>query len=142
MVRANYTIPRIYHRKKTLESCSRKYCLHIRAAWLLAYNLFWWHAYWVCSEKKSHFTNSYCLLQHLHIGPENLKKSRPKKLVKSNKSISRKFYFDQIPFFLQFQKWPKINFRTRKKFKTARNAISQKKFLVYLISWVFLPGLF
>ena len=41
-------------------------------------------------------------------GPETFKKSKPKKLVKSNKSISRifltKFYF------LQFQKWPKINF--------------------------------
>ena len=41
-------------------------------------------------------------------GPENLKKSKPKKLVKSNKSISRKkifltkFFF----FFLQFQKLP------------------------------------
>ena len=30
-------------------------------------------------------------------GPENLKKSRPKKLVKSNKSISRNF--DKNPFF-------------------------------------------
>ena len=27
-----------------------------------------------------------------HSGPENLKKSRPKKLVKSNKSISRKIF--------------------------------------------------
>ena len=34
-----------------------------------------------------------------HSGPENLKKSRPKKLVKSNKSISRKKIFSQIPFF-------------------------------------------
>ena len=31
-------------------------------------------------------------------GPENLKKPMPKKLVKSNKSISRKNFFDQIPF--------------------------------------------
>ena len=29
--------------------------------------------------------------------------------------------------FLQFQKWPKINFWTGKKFKTARNAISREK---------------
>ena len=28
-----------------------------------------------------------------HSGPENLKKARPKKLVKSNKSISRKNFF-------------------------------------------------
>ena len=34
-----------------------------------------------------------------------------KKIVKSNKSISRKIYFDQIPFFA-IKKWPKskINF--------------------------------
>ena len=49
-----------------------------------------------------------------HSGPENLKKSRPKKLVKSNKSISRKF-FDQIPFFAisnmaknQFLNWENV----------------------------------
>ena len=30
-----------------------------------------------------------------HSGPENLKKSRPKKLVKSNKSIAWKVFFDQ-----------------------------------------------
>ena len=44
-----------------------------------------------------------------HSRPENLKKSRPKKLVKSNKSTPLKNFLDQIPF-LQFQKWPKINF--------------------------------
>ena len=32
-------------------------------------------------------------------GPEKLKKSSPKKVVKSNKSISGNFFFDQIPFF-------------------------------------------
>ena len=32
-------------------------------------------------------------------GPENFKKSRTKKLVKSNKSISRKKILDQNPFF-------------------------------------------
>ena len=43
------------------------------------------------------------------------KKSRPKKLVKSNKSISRKKFFDQNPFFAfskmvknQFLNWEKI----------------------------------
>ena len=35
----------------------------------------------------------------IHSRPENLKKCRPKKLVKSNKSISRKIFFDKIPFF-------------------------------------------
>ena len=59
------------------------------------------------------------------MGPENLKKYRPEKLVKSNKSISRKFLTKF--HFLQFQKWPKINFWTGKKFKTARNAILREK---------------
>ena len=36
-------------------------------------------------------------------------KSRPKKLVKSNKSISRNFILTKFHF-LQFQKWLKINF--------------------------------
>ena len=40
-----------------------------------------------------------------HSGPENLKKSRSKKLMKSNNSISRKKLH-----FLQFQKWTNINF--------------------------------
>ena len=35
----------------------------------------------------------------VHSGPEDLKKSRPKNLVKSNKSISRNNFFDKIPFF-------------------------------------------
>ena len=50
-----------------------------------------------------------------HSGPEYLKKSRPKKLVKSKKSISRKIFFDQIPFFAiskmakkQFLNWEKL----------------------------------
>ena len=40
---------------------------------------------------------------------------------------------------MQFQKWPNIIFWTGKKFKTARNAISRKSFLINLISEVFLP---
>ena len=39
----------------------------------MAYNLFWWHAYWVFSGKNRIY---------VHSGPENLKKSKPKKLVK------------------------------------------------------------
>ena len=78
-----------------------------------------------------------------HSGPENLKKSRPKKLVKSHKSISRKNFLAKFHFF-QFQKWPKINFWTGKKFKTAKNAISRKnifffhEFLNFLaaVKWV------
>ena len=61
-----------------------------------------------------------------HSGPGNFKKYRPKKDVKSNESISRKNIFDKKIRFLQFQKWPKINVWTGKKFKTARNTISRK----------------
>ena len=56
------------------------------------------------------------------------------------RSISQIIFLTKFHF-LQFQKWPKINFWTGKKFKTAKNAISRKK-LIYLISRVFLPGLF
>ena len=45
-----------------------------------------------------------------HSGPEILKKSSPKK-TREIKFFLTKFHF------LQFQKWPKINFRTGKKFK-------------------------
>ena len=62
-----------------------------------------------------------------HSGPEILQKSRTKKLVKSNTSISRKKIFLTKFHFLPFQKWPKINFCTGKKFKTAKNAISRIK---------------
>ena len=55
------------------------------------------------------------------------KKVQAKKLVKSNESISRNFSLTNINF-LQFQKWPKINFWTGQKFKTAKNAISRKMF--------------
>ena len=50
-------------------------------------------------------------------------KYRPKKLMKSNKLISR-IFFAKFHF---LQNWPKINFWTGKKFKIAKNAISQKK---------------
>ena len=60
----------------------------------------------------------------VHSGPEYLKMSRPKKLVKSHKLISRIFFLPNS-IFLPFQKWPKINFWTGKKFKTAKNVISR-----------------
>ena len=50
--------------------------------------------------------------------------------------------FSATVHFLPFQKWPKINFWTGKKFKTAKMQFSRKIFLIYLISLVFLPGLF
>ena len=62
-------------------------------------------------------------LLQIHSGPENLKKIQAKKLVESNESISRIIFSSKFHF-LQFQKWPKINFWTG---KTAKNAISRKK---------------
>ena len=50
------------------------------------------------------------LLRTIQCWPENLKKSRPKKLVKSNKSISGIFFHQIKIHYLQFQKWPEINF--------------------------------
>ena len=63
--------------------------------------------------------------------PENKKKSRPKKLVKSNKSISRTF-FNQNPFFAM-SKMAKNQFLNLRKMD-----FGQKKFvkLIYLISRV------
>ena len=50
----------------------------------------------------------------IHSGPENLKKSRPKKLVKSNKINFTKIFLTKFHF-LPFLKWPKINFWTGEK---------------------------
>ena len=62
---------------------------------------------------------------------ENVKKSRPKKLVKLNKSISRNFSLNIFHkhYNCTFRKW---------KISPQKNAVK----LVHLISRVFLPGLF
>ena len=70
-----------------------------------------------------------------HCGPENLKKSRPKKLVKSNKSISRNF-FDQIQFFA-ISKMAKNHFLNWE--KNPPEMQFHKKFLViFFFAWTFL----
>ena len=83
-----------------------------------------------CSLPSIYFWRGVCNIcwYLLNSRPENLKKSRPKRVVKSNKSISRKFFLTKFHI-LQFQKWPKINFWTKKKFKTVKNAISRILFL-------------
>ena len=43
--------------------------------------------------------NSHWKSLSFHSGPENKKKVHAKKLMKSNKWISRKIFFDQIPVF-------------------------------------------
>ena len=72
-----------------------------------------------------------CLLLLYSQWARKFKKVEAKKLVKSNKSTSRKNFLTKFHF-LQFQKWPKINFWTGKKFKTAKNAISRKKIKILL----------
>ena len=110
-----------------------------RASSVLGWVTAWEHGVLLALNFFSHFfglvTLIFLIMQiHCflipHSEPENLKKSRPKKLVKSNKSISRKIFLTKFHF-LQFQKWPKINFWTGKKFKTAKNAISRK--LIYIM---------
>ena len=95
------------------------------------------------------FDWNICFIMHCS-RPENLKMSRPikVKLVKSNKSISRKYFWLKSNFctFKNDQK-TKINFWTGKMFKTL---YSMKKIFfviliyIYLISRVFFfcPGLF
>ena len=52
--------------------------------------------------------------------------------MKSNKSISQKFFFDQNPLFV-ISKMAKNQFLNWEKFKTAKNAISQKKkYLIFM----------
>ena len=75
-----------------------------------------------------------------HSGSENLKKVQAKKLVKSNKSISPKC-FGQIWFFAISEKAKKTIFEIGKSLKLPKMQSSRKKFLVYSISLVFLPGL-
>ena len=60
------------------------------------------------------------------VGQKILKSPVQKKLVKSNKSISRKNFFTKFHF-LQFHKRPKITFWTGENFKNAKIAISRKK---------------
>ena len=67
---------------------------------------------WIRIEGTS-ISNSFYVY---HSGPENLKKTRPKNSWNQiRKSIWRNFILTKFHF-LQFQKWPKINFWTRKMF--------------------------
>ena len=71
------------------------------------------------SKKKTlyHFHRKKIVKNHFplpHSGQENLKQSRPKKLVTLNKSISRIFLWSKYHF-LHFQKWSKINYWTWEK---------------------------
>ena len=106
----------------------------------ISHGSLWNHRYKTCYKKRNSFRKilnfaTSCKTNIISLNTFSqkiLKKSRSKKLMKSNKSISWKIFLTKINF-LQFQKWPKINFWTGKKFKTA---VSRKKFLIYLISRV------
>ena len=105
----------------------------------------WCHLYCFLLKKNNDWGRPlrwYVSTRHIYhlIVPQwvrKFKKIQAKKLVKSNKSISRNFILTKFHF-LQFQKWPKINFWSGGKFKTAKTAISRNTFLIYLISRVFL----
>ena len=56
---------------------------------------------------------------------------KAKKLMKSNESISRLIFLTKF-YFLQFQKWPKLNFWTGKKFKNCHKCNFTKKFILFI----------
>ena len=64
-----------------------------------------------------------------HSEPENLKKSRPKKLVKSNKSISRKKNFGPNFIFCNFKNDQKSIFELGKSLKLPKMQFHEKKIL-------------
>ena len=77
-----------------------------------------------------------------HRGPENFKKSKPKKLVKSNKSISWKNFPDRIPFF-DISKMAKNQFLNWEKFLNCQKSnFTKKTFLIFFYFRSFLPGFF
>ena len=93
-------------------------------------------------RKKNFIYNIFRIYLWITQWARKFKKVKDKKLVKSNKSISRNFILTKFHF-LQFQKWPKINFWTGKKFETAKNAISRKNFFdlfdfTSFFAWTFL----
>ena len=83
----------------------------------------------------------YAKYVHAH-----LKKTQKFNMYTSNSNQINQFHEKKIFLtkfhFSQFRKWPKINFPTRKKFKTAKNAISRKIFFALFDFTSFLPGLF
>ena len=91
------------------------------------------------TSRKSEENQKYVYILY-HSGPENLKKSRPKKLMKSNKSISR-FFFGPNFIFCNVKNGQKSIFELGKSLKLPEMQFHEKK-LIYLISRVFLPGLF
>ena len=74
-----------------------------------------------------------------HSGPENLKKSRPKKVVKSNKSISRKKVWPNF-IFCNFKNGQKSIFEQGKSFKLPKIQLHEIDLLDFksFFAWTFL----
>ena len=73
---------------------------------------------------------------------QKIKKSPGQKSLWNQINQFHEIIFWPNSIFLQFQKWPKIDFWTRKKFKIAKNAILWGENQIYLISWVFFAWTF
>ena len=80
----------------------------------------------------------YLLIKHS--GPENLKKSRQNKLMKSNKSISRRNFFDQSPLFASSKMAKNQFLNCGKSLKQPKMQFQEKIDLFDFTS--FFPGLF
>ena len=79
-----------------------------------------WNVIFLRSFARTHWSlGEFFLILQLHSRTENLKKSRPKKLVKSNKSISQKKIFcpNSILFFCYFKNGQKSIFELGKSLK-------------------------
>ena len=91
---------------------------------------------WVNVSKKVQFSLNG------HSEPENLKKSRTKKLVKSNKTISHDQFFWPNSIFYNLKKGQKSFFELGKSLKLPKMQFHVIFVFIYLISQVFSPELF
>ena len=110
------------------------------------YNYLWWPKKIICILDGNRlllifekwFLN---LFTYIHSGPEALKKSRPKKLVKSNKSISRKFFWPKS-IFCNFKNGQKSIFELGKSLKLPKMQFHENFFWFIwfhkFFAWTFL----
>ena len=98
----------------------------------------------LCDFKNPDFINTNNLINTTHstVGQKILKSPAQKISWSQINQFQEKIFLTKFHF-LQFQKWPKINFWTGKNFKTTRYAISRKKFFdlfdfTSLFAWIFL----
>ena len=77
----------------------------------------------------------------MHSGPKNFKMSRPKKLMKSNNSISQKIFWPKSIYY-NFKNGQKSIFELGKSLKRQKMQFHQEFFFIYSLLRVLLPGLF